>query len=81
MLSLAYGKNSQEASSSSVTQAKWRAREGEVREVDRVPRGHRNFTQRLGSCLSLSTYSSVTLGKLLSFFVPQFVNSMDWGLI
>lgn len=53
VLSLAYGKNSQEASSSSVTQAKWRAQEGEVREVDRVPWGRRNFTQRLGSCLSL----------------------------
>lgn len=77
--SLAYRKNSQEASSASVTQAKGRAQGGEVREVERVPWRRRNFTQRLASCLSLATYSSVTLDKLLSFFVPRFISSVECG--
>lgn len=75
---LAYGKSSQEVSSASVTQAKGRA-QGEVREVERVPWRCRNFTQRLASCLSLAIFSSVTLDKLFSFFVPRFVSSVEWG--
>lgn len=48
-------------------------------EVDRVPYRHWDFTLRLGSCLSLATYTSMTWGRLLNFSVLQFVSSMEWG--
>lgn len=51
---------------------------GAVEEVDRVPYRHWDFTLRLGSCLSLATYT-MTWGRLLNFSVLQFVSSMEWG--